>query len=373
MKVYRHYNHHVLIGLILSLLLIVGINAVIDPFALFKIISKSGFNREKPALTQNIRAFHLYQLQQKKPQTLILGSSRAQIGLNANHHGFKNEAYNLGMPLATIDEMRDYFVYANQLNPIKQAVISVDFFSFNAYLKSQSPFRNGGSFSAQDKVAALVGWSGVKGSLQTLKHNYAQQQTIQAHPDLQKISEKTQTIFEKSERFYLEQQIYFPPPFKTYSLVHQKTGQSTLQPYQEILDICQHNQIDCKVVILPVHVRQLALIEQLGLWQAFEDWKKRLVQVTEKHLPQTVIYDFTGFGEVHSEHVPQPNEPNQAMQWFVDSAHITPILGDLVLDVVLLNRSAPQLGGAITVSNIESHLQRLNLNKYQYNTLAIRS
>lgn len=373
---FKHYLNTLFIWSFSVFLVIVIVNIVIDPFALFNIINFPSFNAEKPALLQNLRAYKMHELNKIKPQALILGSSRAQLGLSDKHPGFKYQAYNVGLPLATIDEMWDYFSYAQTLAPIKQVVLAVDFFSFNANLKSLSPFqgkgeqKGSGAFATSDKIAALIGWSGLKGSIETVIFNqkyYVKNIALNADPPLPTELSKTKSLFEKNERFYLERKIYKPYPQKDYSFTDTKGKYSSLQTYQKILKACQQNNIECHVVILPVHARQLTLISELGLWKMFEDWKKSLVAETAPFASAISVIDFTGFSDIHTERVPSRHETKQTMQWFIDSAHITPKLGAQILDKILLkDRANDAFGVQLTLDNIDAHLAYLAQQKLLY-------
>jgi len=364
---YRNFNRFIVWGLLFSLLCIGLLNLIIDPFAVFEFYNDPKLNLQKPALISDIRSYHLHQLRTKKPSVIILGSSRAQIGLNAKHPKLIENAVNLGMPLATMDEIRDYLFFAQKQQPLRQVIVAIDFFGFNAYLKSQSPFLKSPSvqLSLQEKVPQLFGWTAFLASIQTLKHNLFRLEENSTLPTRQFKGIAAKTIFEKSERFYLEHKIYKPQPYKLYDFVHKDTKESRLNAFEEICQFCQTNYMDCKILILPVHTRQLALISALGLWSKFEDWKRQCVAITNA-FSNIALYDFTGFSDFHNERIPAIGAPQQNLQWFVDSAHITTLFGDLILDVVLSNQNSSPFGKKIDRTNIESHLLSMREQQQHY-------
>ena len=79
------------------------------------------------------------------PQSLILGSSRSMIGLDAEHPGGGPSVYpryNFGVPASNLYEMLSYLEHSNELNHIKQAIVGIDFFSFNIFYKANSEFND---------------------------------------------------------------------------------------------------------------------------------------------------------------------------------------------------------------------------------------
>lgn len=355
--------------------LIIFMNVLIDPFDIFHFKGIQHLNLEKPELTKHYRAFTLREIRKIHPENVILGSSRAQIGLPAE--GLKELGwtfFNAGLPQATMDEIYDYFWFAKQQTKLKKVLIAVDFFGFNAHLASLSPFgqheKNYESydpFPFSSKVAAVIGWSGLVGSIHTLSANWQNIRTQGVVEQVEKSRIPRQQLFAQNEQYYLTRKIYLPYPKKEYSL---KAGQGKKSPmdfYQDLLTACDVEHIDCVVAILPTHARQMALIDKLGLWSQFEEWKRALVQITHRVSPAMRLYDFTGFHDIHQESIPLATASEQQMQFFVDGAHITLNLGLQILAFIYENKSLPEgFAMQLTPDTIESHLQQMAVQKQQY-------
>lgn len=366
---FKYYLRHLIGFWFLAMVSTIIFNIVVDPYAIFNLFNLSGFNQEKPALTFNVRAFKLRQIAEQKPKHLILGSSRAQIGLPDLKHEDGEFYYNAGVPQATISEIHDFLVYSHSKSPLKSIILTVDFFGFNANLPSLSQIKGEASkydaFSFDDKLAAVIGWPGIKGSIRTLLHNaknYHQKTKLIANPNLKEISSSAQERFEASERHFLVSHIYLPLPSKQYTFTNQDV--STLDIYQSILLKCVQEHIDCKVIILPVHARHMALIEQLELWDNFEDWKENLVQVTHRTSPNIELIDFTGFNTYSIEDVVLQEATNSSYHW-VDSSHMSPTLGRIILNKIT-NHSNLNFGQQLSIENIEHHNKQLRKEKDQY-------
>ena len=122
--------------------------------------------------------------------------------------------------------------------------------------------------------------------------------------------------------------------------------------------------MDLKIIINPVHARQVETISQSGLWEKFEDWKYQLVRINEKEARLSTkqafqIWDFSGFNHYTTEHVPVLGDRTSRMSWYWESSHFTKELGDKVLDQVLLNnfdkKESNRFGILINSKNIVFH------------------
>ena len=80
---------------------VAAINLVVDPYGLFRLVDRPGFNSIKPTAAGHGAMSKAYQLLRVQPKALILGNSRAEVGLDPNHPGWPTEArpvYNDALP-----------------------------------------------------------------------------------------------------------------------------------------------------------------------------------------------------------------------------------------------------------------------------------
>src|SRR4029077_18124899 len=101
-----------LIGVVaaLSLCAAIGlINAVVDPYGIFRWIDLPGFNAYKPAHETHVRLFKAFDVIRVRPRAIVIGTSRSDIGLRMSHPGWTIEPrYNLALDGATGEEMYAY-------------------------------------------------------------------------------------------------------------------------------------------------------------------------------------------------------------------------------------------------------------------------
>ncbi len=132
---------------------------------------------------------------------------------------------------------------------------------------------------------------------------------------------------------------------------YQKYQLSTefLNDLKDIVETCQKINIDLKIFISPSHASQWESIRTVGLWSAFEDWKREIVKITP-------VWNFYGSNTITTE----PITNNMKNYW--DSSHYRKEVGDLVINRLFdyQNEIVPKdFGVLITESNIESHLQKI--------------
>lgn len=110
-------------------------NVLVDPFYRFDLVTAAGVNAQRYEFSSNIRMGKAGAICARKPAIVILGSSRAEVGLNPRAPAFRGATvYNLARPGTGIGEMLDTFRHAVHASPeLSQAVIALDFFMFNAH------------------------------------------------------------------------------------------------------------------------------------------------------------------------------------------------------------------------------------------------
>ena len=126
------YTRYFFVTTFIVLITIAAFNILVDPFTIFHEKKFKGFNHVKSGLFNSIRIVPAITAYRKKPDLIILGTSRAINGLRCEHAELsKFNCENLAIAGSTIYESFRYFQHANAINPLKSAIIGIDFFSFN--------------------------------------------------------------------------------------------------------------------------------------------------------------------------------------------------------------------------------------------------
>jgi len=373
-----------------SLLFVTGaFNYVIDPFSMFGSPAIHGINADKPEFNTHARMAKAHAVHVIKPRGLILGSSRAEYGLDPAHPGWDAQArpvYNLALPSGHIYEAFKYLQHAYAVRPIRQVVLALDLFMFNANWQTESDFNQarlatsgGTTFTAgwmRDIVTALFSVDALRASLATFRsqgdtnyvpylangmrhptRNWRRIQNIGGH----------HKAFLSNERYSLTA----PDGWGLFNL-HGPDGESlpTLATFRDLVTFCRSNGIDLRVIISPLHARKLEVIWQLGLWPTYELWKRRLLQalvadaMANTNSTPFPLWDFSGYNDITTESVPSPGDTETQMRWFWEGSHYKKEVGDIMFDKVFHRNNRHQdhfadFGREVALDVIDAHFQSI--------------
>ncbi|WP_293076813.1 hypothetical protein [Okeania sp. SIO3B5] len=348
---YHRYNWLFLLSALLPVVAVGLFNIVVDPYDVFKTPKFWGINHSKPRKDNNDRLFKATDIIRIKPVTILLGSSRTKRALDPNHPALENNqpAYNLSLDNPNVYELRRYLEHAiaNQ-KKLDLVIIGLDFFIFNSLIGTRQ------SFSEQrleKKYIILEDLLNITFSLDAL---VASQETVIDSnknlpnnifdgengfiPYLNVDPKKTKSRFEKIMNNYYEGY------YTTYQLSNQ-----LLDEFKKVVDLCKKNQIKLISYISPAHATQWEIIKSSGQWSTFEEWKRKIVEISD-------VFDFYGYNSITTEPI------HNDMENYRENSHYTPKVGNLILNRLLSYKEeeVPQdFGILINSENIESHLTKI--------------
>ena len=115
-------------------LLLATLVVAVDPYYVFGSPNLPGINAVRPRYETHVPVAKPYQVRRITPEAIILGSSRAEVGLDPHHPGWAGKSvFNFGLPSATSYEVMLAFLHAQAGGSLKQAVIGLDFFGYNIF------------------------------------------------------------------------------------------------------------------------------------------------------------------------------------------------------------------------------------------------
>jgi hypothetical protein len=115
-------------------LLLVTLVVAVDPYYVFGSPDMPRINAVRPRYDSHVPVAKPYQVQRISPDAVILGSSRAEVGLDPRHPGWAGKSvFNFGLPSASSYEVMLAFLHAQAGGSLKQAVIGLDFFGYNIF------------------------------------------------------------------------------------------------------------------------------------------------------------------------------------------------------------------------------------------------
>lgn len=381
----RHKTKILIFALLTFVILFSGINWLVDPYDVYGSPRIDGFNAMKPALDEKFKKTD--DLWVIKPDTLILGTSRIEVGIDPGDVEWPYPpAYNLGLPWTNIYETMRYFEYAQKIHPVKQVILCLDFFAFNKYVGGH-PGQNGELirlsknkpipvFQAETSILSPVTF---RRSLTTIsgqesraavkmKNGFDELAAGKESAGVAKIG-GYRAVFLNTEGNYALT-AYHPDGF---NYVMDEPD----NPYRVIVSECYRKGIDLRILISPEHVRHNEVISMVGQYSRYESWKAYLVKVNEEEAGNAgrkpfPLWDFSGYNDFTTENVPIAGDNQSEMQWYWDSSHYKKELGKIMLDRVFNRQPAETtswnaFGELINSGNIENHIKRIQQDRLRYN------
>ena len=314
------------------------LNAVIDPLDLMSAPTLQGWSNSKTAISSSGgRRFKAAQLAKDKPDILLLGSSRVEVGIPVEHAGYAGaRVYNAALSGTNLVEIESVFNSAVKWHRPREVLLGLDFEAFGGrrgYVAdfSDSPFARS---NAAVTLRYLFSVSTLRLSWRTLLDS---RRNISADYDAKGVNHHFERMASPDQRrmftSVLRDQFFINP--ETYAGFH--FAPDRMQALWRLVNICAERGIALKLFITPVHARQLEALRAIGLYEGFERWKQVLVVgmskiVRERPEANLSLWDFSGYHEFATEPVPAAGRSQQAMLWYWESSHFKAALGSRLLD-----------------------------------------
>lgn len=380
-------QRYLLSGLIALVTLAAGLvllTAIVDPYYEFGAHRFAGFNQLKPRAYEQVDIAKSMQLERNAANTLVLGNSRVEIGIDPASEVFPVEArpvFNAAVAGRTTFTALRLLEDAIAVHPPKTIIVGLD---FPDYLRAQqvadasdppiSAFdrrmrvdRSGHSNRdwpwqrALDKLTASLTIGAVLDSVQTVfdqdPGHSATMTTLGFNPlheyrqEVRNVGE--QVLFAQKDATYrAEYEGYVPTTFQDVALNRE------FQEFRTLLGIAAKAHIRVELIIYPYHVHYLEMIHQLGFWDTFRAWQRAIVRVVEDQRQRSGVdarlWDFSGYNEISEEKIPPPGDRHTEMQWYWEAGHFKSALGDKIL--AALYGKERDFGSEIDPESLTEHL-----------------
>ena len=357
-KDYRRYGFRLFTITAVFLATIAGFNGFFDPYEVLGTPRITPLNQVKREKDTQVRLFKTVAVNRLEVQSLFLGSSRTEFGLDTHHPGLSElqPGFNLAITGGNMYEVRRYFDHAIATQPnLQEIVLGLDFFMFNQNRENTPDFKEERletrDLFAGDVFEVLLSKQAVISSLKTLKNSFSRPNNPgffyadgRRNPD----STIEQVYFNQGIiprfRMVLRDFLVRPDLYGSYELSH-----DYLEDLQAIITTSQQRGIRLHLFISPSHAMQWESIRVAGLWSEFEDWKRAMVNLSP-------VWDFSGYNSMTTEAIAD------SMQFYIESSHYRKELGDLVLNRILdyQPETVPSdFGRLLTPTNLESHLEQI--------------
>ena len=377
----RNHLLQIFVATFIALVAIAGFNWLVDPYGIWNSPKIRGVNTAQSELAIHERIYKTVGLARHPADTIILGTSRSDIGINPNHPALGKDAINLAISAQPNRETHRLFDALNDRQKINTVVIGLDFFASNNLLREPPDFV-AENFTIDRSWKLAFSGSTLMDSLRTiikrkvlLSDTWSERGLRLWSAQYIKEGEGHRKLMKGSENGYLAVN-YLPLPSCSYGFSSTDGRLPQLEEIRAIFARAHSDHIALKLLISPSHARQWETLAAAGLWGKWEEWKHRLVKMNEEEAqragqPIFPLWDFSGYNSISTEVVPVLGDTTTMMHWYFDSSHFTPAAGDLVLDRIFNykspDRTVPDdFGVLLTSQNIESRLANIRADREHY-------
>lgn len=360
---------------------VLAFNIIMDPYLRIGAPRVRGFNARKSASDVQERFIKVHDVLRAEPTTLITGSSPSDEGIDPLDPTWPAElrpVYNLSFAESTPYIWLRYIQHTMAHRAISLVVIGLpsDAFITGVYEERQTEpeferrlaVTADGAFNPEesrqnswDLAQSVMSLDALTDSFLTLIGNIDGDSfnLVAGRKELRSDARKamgTYRAFTLSNLFAV----------LSYRDMRRTQYANAMSDLRAILELCRARGTHVMLLVNPVHASRLELLDQLGYWTAYENWKRDLVALAERYsgggLKQTQLWDFSGYDSYSTESVPPDGHE---MRWYDDSDHYNIALGHMEISR-LFGSGDPNFGTLLTNENIESHLMAIRAQQRQY-------
>jgi hypothetical protein len=331
------------------LLLCAAANALIDPYRLFGFFEKKSVNDKKPRPFAQLDLIKLSRALAMKPDCLILGNSRADIGFDPQHSYFSTckTSYNLAVPgMGTEDVAAFVRVLRTEKVSFKKVVFAIDYFDFMSTGRpSMSVDSRMSSFDTWARYRllsnALITSNALNDSAKTLMlgrganaatvradglnpfEDYVGLVATEGHFDLFR-----QRGIQIAKRLRETRENVNPPSLQSHP---------RMRAFEELLSFAKEGQYSFDVVVYPYHAQIHQLMSKLGHLESHEYFKSLIegkVAAAANAGAKTRFFDFSVVNSFTAEGIPVRGDVRTKMNWFWEAGHFKKELGDVLLNTM---------------------------------------
>jgi len=360
-----------------------GVNWMIDPFYIFETPRISGVNAAKTGFFKNLRTMKPIVLQSKRNtiDTIILGSSRAEAGLDPEHPAWgSSKVYNFGIPAPSMYELLRYYEFANQVQDLRTVVLALDFSQYKTQSNKdvdhllQKIYTPTQHYRVGNLLTPLFSIDGLLASVRTVisQHNPEVEHTplgfgihTWRRDEAARIGQRA--VFINNDNQYISSH-WVKNEITADSFANSQTAD--LVHFRRLVEEIRAHDTRLIVLISPSHAREWSIIWAAGLWPQLEQWKRNIVTILAEDAAQHpgkepfALWDFSGYNSITTEEVPLAGDTQTQMRWYWEASHYKKEVGDMILEKIFdyynPTRQVPaDFGTRLTLGNIDAHLQTM--------------
>lgn len=357
---FRRYLHWWLVGTVVVVASVCGLNALVDPYGLVGAPRWPGVNAVKSAAGPKVRTAKPYQLRRVQPHTVVVGNSRPEMGIRPLSDCWAaadRPVFNFAQPGLPFVQQAAAAKFAIAVAPVRRIFFGIDFVDFvtrgdRPYfgspiipprLLAHRPRVDQLAQSVRDHFAALLSVDALVDSLRTLALQHSEgasdRTPLGFNParDLREAAEVEgqHALFAQklaALRRWLVDGGARPVP----------EDDARWRALHSVLQAASEQRVDVVLFVNPYHAEYLDVLREAGLASAFLQWKKQLAQAADDFNTAT-LWDFAVRHRYTTEPVPAPGVKGIALRWFWEPAHYRAELGEVML-AQMTGRSCAAVG-----------------------------
>lgn len=335
----------------LLLFAVAGFIWIVNPLGIYAPPAITGVNGAHPAAELYSFVQKTEMVKRLKPDAIITGTSRAEICLDPGSRYFDGfRAYNFALPSASVHEQRLMLEFAQAAHPLKRALVTLDFFAFDAR-KRDTPAYDAARLSPAalrqpraffDTLSPLVSFDMLYAAWLQLsymdaldRHAYVNDRGLRVPNDYAYIIAKGGAAWPFTRGKFGDPTLEDPT---------RRIGSAALNHFRAMVAFAYDNNIDAQFMILPLHEKYFGMLKATGQDDFMQRWERMLRRIikdvaAEKDRPPFPLHDFSFRRGFSDEAVPPAGDMRTRMQWFWDPSHCTAALGDEMLRRIYANRA----------------------------------
>ncbi len=346
--------------LAVTLVSIAGVNALVDPFGVFPTFAAAGMRDFESK--RGSRTAKAADLARGGYGVVFFGSSRTETGFDPRLDFIPDQpGHNAALAGTSMWELVRVYRHAAANNPVRTAVFALDFFmfaqgrgEFDDFLSSRfNPHRGEPAHTldlllSQRALAATI--TSIRAALSGNASNYDD-----AGFRAGGIVETMRTSVEISRARIRG--------FRSGIFADYIFDEDAFNEFAEIVAARYSDGLTTIILVPPIHALHLELIRDAGLWEEFEQFKRRLARLARKSDSGggVFVHDFTGYSRFTTEPLPL-DDPGRPMRWHWETSHFRAELGEIALRIVFgadAVEAGSTFGRPLDTATIEEHLAQI--------------
>lgn len=344
-----------------ALAAIAAVNLTVDPFNAYP-----GTHLESLADFRNgrgTRSGKAELLRQGGYANLIMGSSRVEMGIDPSHASWPaGGTLNAGLVGSSFYEHPFVWRIADEQRALKRVYLFLDFYMFGLPSMGKADMQRS-RLNPETSMFTyhLENMVGLHASKKTLSSLLCMAKGTDAATDPRGFRSGDHVKSPDGVRAMTAQIL------RSITAPHNLSGftynEQSVESLAQLLQDVRESGRELVVAIAPKHVMYNEALFQLGLWDEWETWKRDVVELVAQADAEvggaaTPVWDFTLYGERSTEFIPGDPAVKQ-LENFVEITHFNTTFGNEVIEVLLGEREAGDMGALVDGSNLDDHLALL--------------